>query len=191
MRERTDTMMHDEIKIAINKVFEKTGIIVPEELFKVEDNPRFIKHPTYNGFYEWYGNIYLRPSLFIPIDKEEKFAEHKAGGGVTWLRDTSDEGYWNYLNDMEKSRVDTLYEVIYHEIGHWVHNLYFDNRGMYIRGRGGYARKNALENFACAFSSYMRECLGVNSKRYKRMNYILMEELKNTWRWKREHTGEV
>lgn len=155
-------MMHDEIKIAIDKVFEKTGIIVPEELFKVEDNPRFIKHPNYNGFYEWYGNIYIRPSLFVPVD-----------------------------NNRETHRVDTLYEVIYHEIGHWIHNLYFDNKGMYIRGRGGYARKNALENFACAFSSYMRECLGVNSRRYKRMNYILTEEIKNTWRWKREHTGEV
>lgn len=60
-------------------------------------------------------------------------------------------------NIRNKYLIDRIYNVLYHEIGHFIHETYFNNKDMNLPtiGRSVYARTNKYEDFAEAFMDLM------------------------------------
>lgn len=170
------------IKEALNAVYEKTGIMFSRENIIIVMTDEFRKNPFYNGYYAYGTKIYIRPSLF-EID-EEKFRQIFQN-----IKDVYSMTEDEFIKIKISQSLSLIKEVIIHEIGHWVHELYFGSKGMHIGEAGGYARKNAKENFAVAFQQYVEETLPAHNKRYQKMHKILSVDIKNTHKWVRDHSA--
>lgn len=148
---------------ALDMIFERTGIQFNENNVIVEMTDVFKKHKLWNGYYSYGDHVYIHPSLFN--------IEEQAVWQPFWQSDIPKEEYIRIKKEM---LLNTAIEVITHEIGHWVHYKYFNNKGMHICGASGkLARKNARENFAVAFQQYVQKTLPDHNKRYQRMQTIL------------------
>lgn len=181
-----------EIQSALDLIYEKTGIVFDPKNVVVEMTPEFQRNKRWAGYYAHGYKVYIRPSLFEPIDEEKSrqfyrehdYVHHICNKDGVWVHQTEDD----YIADKENIRLRNIQEVIIHEIGHWVHNHYFYCKPMYIRGRGrGHASRNGAENFATAFQQYIQKTIFTCSLRYKRMETILTKELKETEKWKNDH----
>lgn len=151
------------VRKALDMIFERTGIQFNENNVIIEMTDIFKKHRMWNGYYSYGDCVYIHPSLFN--------VEEQAVWQPFWQPDMPKEEYIRIKKEM---LLNTAIEVIAHEIGHWVHYHYFDNKGMHICGAGGkLARKNARENFAVAFQQYVQQTLPAHNKRYQRMRTIL------------------
>jgi Zn-dependent peptidase ImmA (M78 family) len=64
--------------------------------------------------------------------------------------------------------------TIFHEIGHYIHNIYFNNRKFRFSRENStsYSHKDYMENFAEGFKQWM---CGFDIKRVKQMDKILSE----------------
>lgn len=154
---------HEIVHKALNMIFERTGIQFNEDNVIIEMTDVFKTHKLWNGYYSYGDYVYIHPSLF---NIEEKIAQQPF-----WSLDIPKEEYIRIKKEM---LLNTAIEVIAHEIGHWVHHKYFDDKGMYIcDARGKLAKKNARENFAVAFQQYVQKTIPDNSKRYQRMQAII------------------
>lgn len=60
-----------------------------------------------------------------------------------------------YRNSINRYNISKVKGTIYHEIGHYIHDVYFNNAILPIpeKSRRGYATKDNLENFACCFEN--------------------------------------
>lgn len=180
-------VINKEIRDALKFIKEKTGITVPITLFDVFDDRKFFgRHKYSSAYFNPCKGIVIRPEIFTPVDlpvarlKYAMFGTPLIADENGKLRKQTKREYIKMLQDR---RIDRIREVVCHEVGHWVHYRYFNFIPMYIRGGRGYARKNALENFAVGFQQWIMNRLGTGSVRYKRMNYIMTKEIQNTIAW--------
>ena len=175
-----------DIQAALDIIYEKTHI--PFDIKNVIIEQNMSKREHWSGCYRHGTKIYLNPKIFKPLDEaklREQFRENdylhiicnKEGKLV---RQTEDE----YIASKVQERFDDILEVISHEIGHYVHNVYFNNMSMYLRGRTRYARKNKYENFAVAFQQYVQNRLIHHSKRYIKIDHIIQVQLKETIKYR-------
>lgn len=179
--------VNKEIRDALKFIKEKTGITVPITLFDVyNDRTFFGRHKYSSAYYNPCKGIVIRPEIFDPVDlpvarlKYAMFGTPLIPDGNGKLKKQTKREYIKMLQDQ---RIDRIREVVCHEVGHWIHFRYFNFKPMYIRGSRGYARKNALENFAVGFQQWIMNRLGTGSVRYKRMDYIMTKEIQNTFAW--------
>lgn len=63
----------------------------------------------------------------------------------------------SFNNPNSKYSYNKIKEVLYHEIGHYIHDIYFGDLEMKLstKGKSSYARKNHKEDFAEAFMDLM------------------------------------
>ena len=180
-------VINKEIRDALKFIKEKTGITVPITLFDVYNDRKFFgRHKYSSAYYNPCKGIVIRPEIFDPVDlpvarlKYAMFGTPLIPDGTGKLRKQTKREYIKMLQDQ---RIDRIREVVCHEVGHWIHFRYFNFKPMYIRGSRGYARKNALENFAVGFQQWIMHRIGTGGVRYKRMDYIMTKEIKNTIAW--------
>lgn len=62
----------------------------------------------------------------------------------------------SFNNPVNKHLYKKVKNVLYHEIGHYLHDIYFDCREISLstKGKSSYAKKNHLEDFAEAFMDF-------------------------------------
>ena len=175
------------IKEAIDLIYAKTGITFDANKVVVEWTKYFKKHQHWRGYYDHGEEVYVRPSLF---DFDEQFyREHYRKDPFLHLVCTQDgkveeQSEDDFVERQRAFRIQDTQSTIIHEIGHWVHWVYFGYQPKYIRGRSkrGHDRKNATENFATAFQQYCQDRIPSTCARYKRMDEIV-KEVKTTSRW--------
>lgn len=177
------------IQEAIDIIYEKTGIPFDIHNVIVDWTDYFKKHKHWRGYYDHGEEVYVRPSLF---DFNEQFYRDfyrresfvhiicRPNGKIEPI--SEDE----YVELQKQESIKSAQSTIIHEIGHWVHWVYFGYQPKYIRGRSkskrGHDRKNGTENFATAFQQYCQGQLMITSARYKKMDEIV-KEVKTTSRW--------
>lgn len=63
----------------------------------------------------------------------------------------------SFNNPINKYSYSKIKKVLYHEIGHYIHDIYFNDSEMNLstKGKSSYARKNHKEDFAEAFMDLM------------------------------------
>ena len=173
-------MLNDEIKQAVKTIYDRTGLLIPD-IFYLEENEKMKKRWTIRGTYDPLSHrISLRPSLFIPVTDVDYYTkllnrwykEYDASGATP-------EQVAFFMQEQEKSRRQDNQITIIHECGHYIHNIYFYNKGMRIPYDAPnitqYARKNCLENFATAFTSYVLKLIPIDCKRYQKMESLIEE----------------
>lgn len=175
--------INDEIREAVALIKEKTGIDVPLTVFDVVVDDFLKSHTRAAGCYGLSG-IRIRPSIFKGfwiIDPDRYRAEYNKDSSRSVI--CGKDGKLKRLNEDEYvewcietyTELNTKHylEICIHEAGHWVHDVYFNYKPMYLRGGTRYAHRNGKENFAVAFQQYVMGEIPKISSRYQRMDEII------------------
>ena len=184
----------DVINEALSLIYEKTGIVFNPENVITDYNDNTFRRKTNIGVYHR-GNdkVYIRPHYVEDwTDRyDDRIARHHQFYNQEY-KVKMQEGIYNiYTEDEYVALMEDIcksygpHRAIIHEIGHWVHDWYFNNKPMYVpEAPRGHASLNHSENFATAFQEFVQGDLDPNSKRYKRMYRIITKELPETEYWK-------
>jgi hypothetical protein len=180
-------VVNQEIRDALKFIKEKTGITVPITLFDVFDDRKFFgRHRYASAYFNPCLGIVIRPEVFNPVDLPVARLKYAMYGTPLIADETGKlrkQTKREYIKMCQNRRIERIREVVCHEVGHWIHYRYFNFNPMYIRGGRGYARKNALENFAVGFQQWIMNRLGTGSVRYKRLDYIMTKKIQTTIAW--------
>lgn len=170
-----------ELEKTLQDILDKTGVEVQKGVIKVQKhdsmNRRWWRRGVFDGTYIW-----LNPSIFCKNDSDDDRCRTILSNlKHAPIESITDEDIAEWRRWKEEDRINTIHEVVAHEVGHYIHACYFGNRGYYFKTaescRINYSKKNCRENFADAFEEYINERISDTTSRYQKMK-SLMDELK-------------
>ena len=185
--------MDEEIKQAVDLIYDRTGIVVPVQIVQRGGREYFDYAESHGRYYSlgeyeitneepFMGRI-LYNDVFLDgeIVKAENLTPNEIiplmAHGYVLPPHYTDEQIAEYKERrVQETKMDKV-KVLIHEFGHSLHHSCYGFAGKRIPVIGSkmkwYCRKNAKENFAVAFTEYVLREIEEDSPRYKRMDAIV------------------